>query len=303
MDKVRSPLFYVGDKYKLMPQLSTVFPTEINTFYDVFVGGGSASLNTQAKHYQFNDFDSNIMALHEYLLEHTQDMDAFLADMYERIDKYGLTHSEVRDHPQLAQFKAQYKKTYFAKLNKDSYMQLRDEYNQDQSQMALLYLLLVYGFNHMTRFNASGLFNLPVGNVDWNMNVTRALKHYGDFATINKPQLFNEDFEEFIKSRDYQPGDFVYLDPPYLITASEYNKGWGEEEELRLYATIDWLTNQGVQWGLSNVVDHKGRHNDILNSWMVQYDVHEISSNYISRFDNTIKDSKEVYVTNVSSKI
>lgn len=303
MDKVRSPLFYVGDKYKLMPQLLKVFPHNINTFYDVFVGGGSASLNTQAKHYQFNDFDSNIMALHEYLLEHTKDLSSFLANMYNRIDKYGLTHSEVREPPLLTEYKSKYKKTYFARMNKNSYMKLRNEYNKDQSQIALLYLLLVYGFNHMTRFNASGLFNLPVGNVDWNKNVTHALKHYSDFAITNKPQLFNEDFGRFIRSRDYKPGDFVYLDPPYLITASQYNKSWGEDEELRLYTTIDWLTNQGVQWGLSNVVDYKGRHNDILNSWMVKYDVHEINSNYISRFDNTVKDSKEVYVTNVNTKI
>lgn len=303
MDKLRSPLFYVGDKYKLMPQLLTLFPTNINTFYDVFVGGGSASLNTNAQQYQFNDFDSKIMALHKYLLERTQNIDLFLNDMYSLIDKYGLTHSELGEPPKLAEYKSKYKKTYFAKMNKNAYMQLRDDYNKNTTEISLLYLLLVYGFNHMTRFNSSGMFNLPVGNVDWNKNVTNALKFYGDFAAANKPKLCNEDFEDFIKSRDYQPNDFVYLDPPYLITFSEYNKNWGEDEELRLYSVIDWLTSRGIQWGLSNILDYKGRRNDILYNWMVKYDVHEISSNYISRFDNTIKNSKEVYITNVSTEI
>lgn len=301
MKKIRSPLFYVGDKYKLMPQLLTVFPTNINTFYDVFVGGGSVSLNTKAQHYQFNDFDSNIITLHKYLLKKTQNLDSFLADMYNLIDKYHLTHSEIRTDPQLIEFKNLYKKTYFAKLNKDSYMQLRADYNNDQSQKDLLYLLLVYGFNHMTRFNSSGLFNLPVGNVDWNKNVTCALKNYSDFAKKNHPQLFNEDFEKFIKSRDYQKGDFVYLDPPYLITSSEYNKKWNESTELRLYSLIDWLNKNDINWGLSNLLDQKGRNNDILGKWMMKYNVHEISSNYISKFDNTIKKSKEVYVTNVNT--
>lgn len=155
----------------------------------------------------------------------------------------------------------------------------------------------------MTRFNSKGFFNLPVGNVDWNKNVTRSLKNYSEFSTKQNSQLFNQDFEKFIKSRDYQPDDFVYLDPPYLITFSEYNKEWSEDNEIRLYDTLDWLSQKGVKWGLSNIVDHKGRHNNILNNWMMKYNVHEISSNYISRFDNTIKNSKEVYITNVSSKI
>ena len=32
---------------------------------------------------------------------------------------------------------------------------------------------------------------------------------------------------EFLKNREYDADDFVYLDPPYLISACEYNKGWG----------------------------------------------------------------------------
>ena len=37
----RSPLFYVGDKFKLMNQLVNLFPKEINNFYEPFVGGGT----------------------------------------------------------------------------------------------------------------------------------------------------------------------------------------------------------------------------------------------------------------------
>ena len=47
--KIRSPFFYVGDKYKLMPQLEKLFPIDINNYYEAFVGGGSSFLNTKAK--------------------------------------------------------------------------------------------------------------------------------------------------------------------------------------------------------------------------------------------------------------
>ena len=39
---VRSPFLYVGDKYILMPQFKTVFPENISTYYEPFLGGGSA---------------------------------------------------------------------------------------------------------------------------------------------------------------------------------------------------------------------------------------------------------------------
>ena len=51
--KIRSPFFYVGDKYKLMPQLEKLFPVNINNYYEPFVGGGSSFLNTEAKTFFF----------------------------------------------------------------------------------------------------------------------------------------------------------------------------------------------------------------------------------------------------------
>ena len=38
---IRSPLFYTGDKYKLIPELKKHFPTDINKFVEPFVGGGA----------------------------------------------------------------------------------------------------------------------------------------------------------------------------------------------------------------------------------------------------------------------
>ena len=51
----RSPFFYVGDKYKLMNQLSELFPDNINRLIEPFCGGGSVFLNTKAKKYIAND--------------------------------------------------------------------------------------------------------------------------------------------------------------------------------------------------------------------------------------------------------
>ena len=45
----RSPLFYVGDKYKLISEIKTYFPQCINRFIEPFVGGGSVFLNIDAE--------------------------------------------------------------------------------------------------------------------------------------------------------------------------------------------------------------------------------------------------------------
>lgn len=63
----RSPFFYVGDKFKLLPQLKENFPKTIDRFIEPFCGGGSVFLNTQANEYLLNDIDSNMVALHRLL--------------------------------------------------------------------------------------------------------------------------------------------------------------------------------------------------------------------------------------------
>lgn len=69
--------------------------------------------------------------------------------------------------------------------------------------MLYLYLLLIYGFNHMIRFNSKGLFNLPVGNVDFNENVYNALKNYIDFIQQNTIIFHNGDYIDFLNHTTY----------------------------------------------------------------------------------------------------
>ena len=64
---LRSPLFYVGDKYKLMEEIGTYFPANIGKFIEPFVGGGSVFMNTTAEQFYLNDIDSYIVSLHRHL--------------------------------------------------------------------------------------------------------------------------------------------------------------------------------------------------------------------------------------------
>lgn len=295
---IRSPFFYVGDKYKLMSQLKKLFPTDIDNYYEPFVGGGSSFLNTEAKKFYLNDVNKNIIKLHCYLYDFKKNREKFFKILFKTIEEYGLSCSFLgKTVPD--ELKKEFVKTYYSRYNKENYLKMREDYNKDKKNLKLLYLLLIYGFNHMIRFNLKGDFNLPVGNVDFNQNVFVALNNYFDFLKKNNLKFFNQDYKEFLNSHSFKRGDFIYFDPPYLISNSEYNKMWSEKDERKLYQILDNLNKKNVRFGLSNLVIHKDKENEILLNWMGKYKVYEVNSNYISRFDNTKKiNSREVYVTN-----
>ena len=296
---LRSPLFYVGDKYKLMPQLTALFPRDIDTYFEPFCGGGSSFLNVRAKHYKLNDIDCHLIDLHRFLQSHAHDKEGFFSEIFALIQSYGLSCSLLGIIPPL-DLRQTYKKTYFAKFNKDAYCKMREDFNADKRDIARLYLLLIYGFNRFLRFNTSGDFNLPVGNVDFNSNVFNALQNYFDFMQQSQTkEFFNSDYKAFLARFGVNQGDFIYFDPPYLISDSEYNKLWSEDKEREFYAFLDTLNLKGVRFGLTNLLTHKGRQNALLENFAQKYHCTDIVSNYISFNDNSIKkDSREIYVSN-----
>ena len=161
-----------------------------------------------------------------------------------------------------------------------------------------LYVLLIYGFNRMLRFNSKGEYNLPVGNVDFNRNVYDALTNYFTISKNRKLNFSNLDFIDFFKQIKFKENDFVYIDPPYLITFSEYNKLWNNETEKKLINLIDYLDDINVKFAISNVTHYKGKVNELFLKWSEKYNVQNIKSNYISYHDNTIKEFNEVLVYN-----
>lgn len=295
---VRSPLFYVGDKYKLLGQLEGLFPKNIERFIEPFTGGGSVALNTPANEYFLNDIDQNIVSIHRLLIRYSNNGRAFHDKINRIIHNHGLSRSFQEDIVPES-LKQQWKKSYYAKYNDKAYRELREVYNNESVKDPMkLYILLIYGFNRMIRFNSSGHFNVPVGNVDFNKNVESSLETYFDWSSKNKINWSNKDYILFLQSFEFKKGDFVYLDPPYLITFSEYNKLWDKTNEEALIKIMDDLNSKGVRFAVSNVTHYKGRTNETFLIWSKKYHSHTINSNYISYHDNSIKTFKEVLVTN-----
>lgn len=296
MSKRRSPLFYVGDKFKLLDQLLPLFPKQINNFYEPFVGGGSVAMNVSAKNFFLSDQLDPLISIHNALASFDSPEELMM-----RLESLSKTHGLKASYfgNQVDQeLKKAHPKTYFAVRNKESFTALRSHYNNSNPKDPLvLYLLVIFGFNRLLRFNSSGEFNVPVGNVDFNANTAAALADYANWAKLSHPTFAVSDYKEAL-NRKFQVNDFVYVDPPYLIAEAEYNKSWGENQEQELLKVLDELSDKNVRWALSNALVYRGRENVQLEKWASRYRVHRLKASYLNYHNNLDKDSGEVLVTN-----
>ena len=118
-------------------------------------------------------------------------------------------------------------------------------------------------------------------------------------------KFINLDFREVDISK-LTNSDFLYADPPYLITCATYNEkgGWKEKDEKDLLNLLDKLNDNNVKFALSNVLESKGKSNDILKEWIKDrgYNVHNLNVKYgnanYQRVDKNDSTTIEVLITN-----
>lgn len=279
MKYVKSPLNYTGGKYKLLPQLLELFPKQVNTFVDLFAGGGNVSVNVKAEKVVFNDLMWQV------------------PEMLQEFKKIGVEESLRKIDGYISSYD-------LSKENKEGYLALRELYNKGKSDPLMLYTLICYSFNNQIRFNNKGAYNMPFGKDRSSFNPTLREKFIIFVQRLQSMeiQFSSKDFRE-LDLDTLGENDFVYCDPPYLITVASYNEngGWGEQAERDLLAKLDTLDKAGVKFGLSNVFESKGKENIILKEWAKGYTVHYLDHTYSNcSYHKKDKQSKdiEVFITN-----
>ncbi|SDN76843.1 adenine-specific DNA-methyltransferase [Psychrobacillus sp. OK028] len=297
---IKSAINYTGGKHKLLPQLAPLFPTDYENFIDIFSGGANVGINANPKgKIYLNDIEPRIIELYELLARTSYD--EVLCKINEIINQYELSDTKTYGY----EFYGLSSADGVGKYNKVKYMKLRADYNNgmydnDKLKSIVFYVLIVFGFNNQIRFNRKGEFNLPVGKRDFNIKMVKKLQ---DFQMTLKKKKFvfcSKDFREFT---EIGKEDFVYLDPPYLISNATYNEngGWGEKDEKNLFIFLDKLSEQGTRWALSNVAFHKGQKNILLINWAEKYQKHILNYHYNnSNYQSKAKDNEtqEVLITN-----
>lgn len=262
-----SPLNYTGGKYKLLPQLLPRFPRKIGTFVDLFCGGGNVGLNAECERVVLNDINPSLSGLYETFRRLGTENTLAMVDR--TIVQYRLSQSEVNGYPCYGCTTS----TGLGSYNRVPYEALRAAFNsrkeKDEAYYIQLYVLIVFAFNNQIRFNSKGEFNLPVGKRDFNPSMRKKLSAFIDALALGDFTFSCQDFRAFDVSK-LTGEDFVYLDPPYLITCATYNEngGWGEKDEGDLLAFLDKLHERHIPFALSNVLRSKGKKNAPLLAWL-----------------------------------
>ena len=169
----------------------------------------------------------------------------------------------------------------------------------------MFYAMLMHSFNYQIRFNKNGEYNMPFGKDRSCFNQSTENNFINFVNEIHNKNIFftNKDFTE-LKIKKLKEDDFVYCDPPYLITCASYNEkdGWNEIKERQLLKLLDSLNDNNVKFALSNVLENKGKRNDILIEWCKKYNVHYLNNSYSNcnyhAKDKSKNSTVEVLITN-----
>lgn len=271
---IKSPMNYTGGKYKLLNQILPLFPKDINTFVDLFTGGCNVAVNVNANKIIANDLCTQVIDIYKGIQNNTTEKNIKMIE--KTINKYNLN-----------------------KENKDSYLKLRSDYN-DNKKWYVLYTLLTHSFNNQVRFNQKGEFNMPFGKRNFNSKLKQKFKDFSNAIQKKDIEFTNKNFKD-LDINKLGENDFVYLDPPYLVTEATYNTGWSEETEKELLSLCDRLNEKGIKFAISNVLEHNGSKNEILINWSKNYNVNYLDYDYSNcnyhKKDNGHK-SIEVLITN-----
>ena len=268
----KSPLNYIGGKYKILPQILEYFPQDINNFIDLFAGGLDVAANVKSKKTFCNDINFYTIQIYEAMQE--KSIDEILDYIDDRIEEFHLS-----------------------KTNEEGYIKFRSHYNSTKNPLDL-YVLVCYSFNYQFRFNGRHEYNNPFG------------KNRSSFNSTIRDNLvkFHANIKDFVFScenfKDYNisflgKSDFLYADPPYRITVGSYNdgkrgfEGWSKEDDIILFNRLDDLNSRGVKFALSNVSEHRGQTNDELVLWAKKYNVNHIEKNY-NNSSYQVKDKNSV---------
>jgi len=278
---IKSPINYSGSKYRLLKYIIPLFPDDINLFVDLFAGAGNVGINVNANKIIFNDYIY------------------YLPQLYNTWKKKSI--DEVNEY-----IDRTIKKNELSSTNADAFREFRKKYNKTKN-VEDLFILICYSFNFQMRFNNSHEYNSSFGKKSstMNNNIRKNLNNFVNAIHLKNTEFISKDFRDFDFNM-LKDNDFVYCDPPYLISGAVYQdgkrgfKGWNKQDEIDLYNILDNLNKKGLKFALSNMVKSKGKVNTFLIKWAQKYNIHYLKMNYAgSNYQRTTKGKDvEVLITN-----
>lgn len=222
-------LKYRGGKSKEIPYILPHIPHFEGRYVEPFFGGGALFFHLEPEHALINDINTKLVGFYEGVRDNfaelRQELD-LLEGMYSA-NRYVFDERKLRDPDARVE-----------DPNEALYYHVRAMFNnleeKEFSDAALYYFINKTAYSGMIRYNARGEFNVPFGRYR-NLNTDKVTPEHS--RLLNGAELMNIDYAEVFNL--CEPDDFVFLDPPYDCTFSdygndEYRDGFNEENHRRL---------------------------------------------------------------------
>lgn len=237
MDEQRLKPFikYCGGKTKLLPYIIENLPNkEFKNYFEPFIGGGSVLFEFLSKelayncnrYYTISDINESLMNCYEVIKSNVEELIVELnKDIY--LNEYNY---------------------YYARRKR--YNEIKFEETNFVEKAALFIYLNKCGYNGMYRENSQGGFNIPFGKMK-NPKICDEPVLRKASESLNKVHIECCEYNDILEVTNTD--DFVYLDPPYHGTFTDYtNNKFAEDEQNKLKQFVDKLTEKGVYVMLSN---------------------------------------------------
>lgn len=235
----RPILKWAGGKTKLLPELLARLPSSYGRFYEPFAGGAAMFFALAAKR------------AHGEAGEATRPINARWAVLGDANADLMATYGHVRDDVEAVIRILELYQRDHAAHGETQYYGARTLFNEHkltplQRAAALIYLNKTC-FNGLWRVNRAGHFNVPMGSYK-NPTICDAPALRAASRALAGADLRAGDYR--VTVADAEPGDLVYVDPPYDGTFGAYTS-----ETFDQRALAEWvreLTDRGVYVMASN---------------------------------------------------
>ena len=214
----RPLLKWPGGKRSELQWIRPLIPPH-RRYFEPFFGGGSVFFDAIDVDAYVNDLHKDLMLFYACVKEYRPE---FFEELFRFVEVWEVgTYSD----------------------RETMYYQARDRYNATGTmtvyRAADFFLIRQFAYGGMFRVSRQGNFNVPFGKAYARSDNGLRLKveHLASAAVQRKLQLLTLstlDFEDFLQGMEFGADDFVFLDPPYDTTFSNYVSDFDEEDQKRL---------------------------------------------------------------------
>lgn len=207
-----------GGKRTQADTIFSYFPSDFESYYEPFIGGGSMMYRTQPKHGICGDICEPLIELWNLIKTSPEEVAEGYRKEWETLQDKGQSH----------------------------FYDVRTRFNEKKNGQDLLFLSRTC-VNGLIRFNADGDFNNSFHLTRKGIAPEKMKKIIIDWSDkIQNVDFLCGDYENTTSGAT--KNDFVYLDPPYFNTKGRYYGTIGYE---RFLGYLEDLNTRGIRFALS----------------------------------------------------